>query len=678
MDQWDTSVNQEVRVSGQANITDNSLHSPIPRPRHDSQAVAHGQASKLATQQASNRRPEKDKGKETEGEAWGKPDQSANTAVITVPYPIIADDSVGVRPRARASPGRAAVHAPGVEEGDSRLHERADRRGGSSLASKMSSWVQLLAVLAACLRCGAAEGDPLPAALVELVRSSPISSIEDLQLLLLSDSVDDDEGSPANGGHRLPRSLDAQPAQQALCKVRTEVVEVTRAMLDRSNANFLLWPPCVEVQRCSGCCNTKSLQCVPVLTHTRYLQVMKIQYINKRPTYAKAVVSVVDHVECRCQPAPRPPVPKKKSSRRQQAHNKDQHLNQTLSQGQGTMQFKEELHRQDELKHNQRFQLEELLEKHWSPRGDTFTRPGEEYSLAGEDASRSRETILYAPHWVHNATRLLGTKEGTENQEDVDERKDGNRTSMDITGGGFGVEEKNKVVKGGDSLLLNSTEGKDKMERGQQESHSYSEENVDREQGTQRQDTKTNGPSLLEDSSKASNFAHQATQNPQAKFSPTGETNQRGGSRFRPTKEPNPDPRQQERQRNNNTPDEERRLQMEVERLEEERMELLLLHKRLDHEKEILRQQQLKREQEEREREKEREKERGSQHHLHNKQHHHLQTTTQKIDTASPTTTRPPPVPAGPRPPARPNPPKRRLRKNRKRISKAAMRAMLM
>uniref|UniRef100_A0A3Q1IYC9 Platelet-derived growth factor subunit B n=1 Tax=Anabas testudineus TaxID=64144 RepID=A0A3Q1IYC9_ANATE len=121
----------------------------------------------------------------------------------------------------------------------------------------------------------------------------------------------------------------AQPAQQALCKVRTEVVEVTRAMLDRSNANFMLWPPCVEVQRCSGCCNTKSLQCVPVVTHTRYLQVMKIEYINKRPAYAKAVVSVVDHVECRCQPAP---APRRKSLRRQHSH---QHRNQTLSQGHG-------------------------------------------------------------------------------------------------------------------------------------------------------------------------------------------------------------------------------------------------------------------------------------------------------------------------------------------------------
>lgn len=36
------------------------------------------------------------------------------------------------------------------------------------------------------------QGEPLPAALVELVRNTPISSIEDLQLLLLTDSVGKD------------------------------------------------------------------------------------------------------------------------------------------------------------------------------------------------------------------------------------------------------------------------------------------------------------------------------------------------------------------------------------------------------------------------------------------------------------------------------------------------------
>lgn len=65
--------------------------------------------------------------------------------------------------------------------------------------------------------------------------------------------------------------MEAQQAQQATCKVRTEVMKV-----ERSSANFLLWPACVEVQRCSGCCNTWVLQCVPTLSSTRYLQVCGI------------------------------------------------------------------------------------------------------------------------------------------------------------------------------------------------------------------------------------------------------------------------------------------------------------------------------------------------------------------------------------------------------------------
>uniref|UniRef100_A0A673HES8 Platelet-derived growth factor beta polypeptide a n=1 Tax=Sinocyclocheilus rhinocerous TaxID=307959 RepID=A0A673HES8_9TELE len=89
---------------------------------------------------------------------------------------------------------------------------------------------------------------------------------------------------------------------QAMCKVRTEVMEVTRSMLDRRNANFLLWPPCVEVQRCSGCCNTRVLQCVPVTTETRHLQVfMRKIFINRQPVYEKVVIPVEDHVTCSCQ-----------------------------------------------------------------------------------------------------------------------------------------------------------------------------------------------------------------------------------------------------------------------------------------------------------------------------------------------------------------------------------------
>ncbi|KAM8771938.1 uncharacterized protein AB9X84_006304 isoform 2-T2 [Acanthopagrus schlegelii] len=175
----------------------------------------------------------------------------------------------------------------------------------------MRSWVLLLllaALSAARVRLGSAEGDPLPASLVDLVRNSPISSVDDLKLLLQQETnaiveEEDEHDILTNHTHgRYTRSLEAQPAQQAACKVRTEVMEVTRSMLDRRNANFLLWPPCVEVQRCSGCCNTRVLQCVPTVTSSRYLQVIKIQYINRKAHYDKAIISVEDHVSCRCQP----------------------------------------------------------------------------------------------------------------------------------------------------------------------------------------------------------------------------------------------------------------------------------------------------------------------------------------------------------------------------------------
>lgn len=364
------------------------------------------------------------------------------------------------------------------------------------------------------------------------------------------------------------------------------------------------------------------------------------------------------------------------------------------------MHSKDELHQWDELKQNQRAHLEDLLEQHWSPRGDTFTPPGEGYSVAGEDTPRPGEAILFAPHWAHNSSRLHGTESHSENPENVG-NSGGNKTISSVDN--IGVEVMNKSAEGGNGLLLNNTEGK------------VNEGNRSRDKVTQ-----THSPLLEEDKSKltkihTSGISQLVTQNPDAKFSPTEETiREKAGSRFRPTKEPNPEPREQARRRENDTPEEERILRMEEAKLEEERKELLLLHKRLDQEKEILRQQQMKREEEARQREKGTDR----RHHLHGK-HHHLQTTTQKPGnrhflilesdksanintcqtchlffllssflyyvnsfltetTTSTTTTQQPSAPAGPRPPARPHQTKRRMRKNRKRISKAAMRAMLM
>uniref|UniRef100_A0A3Q2XFM4 Platelet-derived growth factor beta polypeptide a n=1 Tax=Hippocampus comes TaxID=109280 RepID=A0A3Q2XFM4_HIPCM len=150
--------------------------------------------------------------------------------------------------------------------------------------------------------CVSLQGDPLPASLVDLVRNSPVSSVDDLKLLLQreADAIGN-QGGKNKTNKKNPTYMEAEVAQQAVCRVRTEVMEVTRSMLDRRNTHFMLWPPCVEVQRCSGCCNTEPMQCVPTVTSSRYLQVIKIQYINKKAHYDKAIISVEDHLACRCQ-----------------------------------------------------------------------------------------------------------------------------------------------------------------------------------------------------------------------------------------------------------------------------------------------------------------------------------------------------------------------------------------
>lgn len=243
---------------------------------------------------------------------------------------------------------------------------------------------------------------------------------------------------------------------------------------------------------------------------------------------------------------------------------------------------KDELHQLDELKQTQRAHLEELLEQHWNPRGDAFLQPAEGYSLAGEETSQHDKAVLFAPHWAHNLTSLLGTGDQTETQANVELFDD------------VGVEVKRKLGGTGDA--------------------------------------QTHSPQREEDKSKFSKshtdgLSEHVAEYPPDVFSPSEEPLiERMRSRFRPTKEPNPDPPEQDRRSENETPETQSLLRVEEEKLEAERKELLLLHTRLDQEKETLRLQKIKQEEEER---RLKEKEAESQHHLHG-DHHHLHTTTQK------------------------------------------------
>ncbi|XP_066509818.1 platelet-derived growth factor subunit A-like isoform X2 [Hoplias malabaricus] len=143
----------------------------------------------------------------------------------------------------------------------------------------------LCCLFACCLclihtRTAAAEAESLPQELIERIYSSEISSISELQRLLQSQSLEE--------------------AVLAVCKTRTVVYEIPRSQVDSTAANFLVWPPCVEVTRCSGCCNTSNMRCHPTKKTHRTVKVAKLEYVRRRPKLRQVQVQLEDHLECVC------------------------------------------------------------------------------------------------------------------------------------------------------------------------------------------------------------------------------------------------------------------------------------------------------------------------------------------------------------------------------------------
>ncbi|XP_067415609.1 platelet-derived growth factor subunit B [Emydura macquarii macquarii] len=158
------------------------------------------------------------------------------------------------------------------------------------------------------------EGDPISEDIYEIMNDSSVHSTNDLRRSQQIDSVGKDgsnldlNSTQIHPGQNLSRGrrsvdavADAEPAVLAECKTRTEVFEISRNLVDATNANFVVWPPCVEVQRCSGCCHNRNVQCRPTQVRVRHVQVSKIEFVQKKPNFKKVIVPLEDHLECRCE-----------------------------------------------------------------------------------------------------------------------------------------------------------------------------------------------------------------------------------------------------------------------------------------------------------------------------------------------------------------------------------------
>lgn len=156
-----------------------------------------------------------------------------------------------------------------------------------------------------------------------------------------------------------------------------------------------------------------------------FFQVIKIQYINRKAHYEKAIISVEDHVSCRCQPSSSPssssssstiPIPRSAAqsnpsplSPPQQQPPPSSHLPLTLPRpvhpvSPKTQTSKAELHRHDDLKHNQQHyhaEEREPVAKQW--------QQGSYTQLVHWTQPRVHQAPMHVQAGVHQTvTGLLG------------------------------------------------------------------------------------------------------------------------------------------------------------------------------------------------------------------------------------------------------------------------------
>ncbi|GFQ79293.1 u43-Liphistoxin-Lth1a_1 [Trichonephila clavata] len=86
----------------------------------------------------------------------------------------------------------------------------------------------------------------------------------------------------------------------ATCQPEMQVVELEKP----SNGATFIWPPCVRVPRCGGCCTSKLLSCHPVATSVYNVTVLQVIYNPQTPdafvSQGTRIYSLEQHDRCSC------------------------------------------------------------------------------------------------------------------------------------------------------------------------------------------------------------------------------------------------------------------------------------------------------------------------------------------------------------------------------------------
>ncbi|KAM9408269.1 vascular endothelial growth factor D [Pholidichthys leucotaenia] len=122
------------------------------------------------------------------------------------------------------------------------------------------------------------------------------------------DSLTDTLSSPLSGGsHRSTRyaaesySLEILKAideewQRTQCMPRETCVDVAKEL--GTDTSIFFKPPCVSVNRCSGCCNQEGVTCRNTTTVYANKTVLSVSPINFVPE--PVLIKVANHTECKC------------------------------------------------------------------------------------------------------------------------------------------------------------------------------------------------------------------------------------------------------------------------------------------------------------------------------------------------------------------------------------------